>query len=466
MKKNKTVVKYRKPLKPNIALLILLIIIAYVVIISWNYFHDEHISIYEVNETSIADDSTLTGFILREETVVYSEQEGYINFYHADQSKVGKKEVIYTIDKNGTVNDLLEQVQSDHQTTSSDIQKLREVISDYYSNYNQANYYTVKDFHYDIENTIFEQSRSNLYSDIKKQLSEAEKSNEIVKSKAAKPGVISYSVDGYEDITLDRINPDLFKDTTSVEREQLSSSEKVAADVPVYKLVTSDEWKIVVPLTDDLAQKLKDQTSVRITVKKDQVSFNCALSFQENSGTQFAVLTSGRYMGRYLNDRYLDIELNLNAATGYKIPNSSIIKKKMTVVPKGYITNGSEKPGEATVPGVLKVTYDKSGKETQSFVSVENLSVNDDKYYVNDTILAPGDTIVDPATTQLVTLNTQESVEGVYCVNTGYCQFRKIEKVYENNEYTIVSPNTSGGISNYDHIVVNPKLLNENDFIE
>ena len=466
MKKNKTVVKYRKPLKPNIALLILLIIIAYVVIISWNYFHDEHISIYEVNETSIADDSTLTGFILREETVVYSEQEGYINFYHADQSKVGKKEVIYTIDKNGTVNDLLEQVQSDHQTTSSDIQKLREVISDYYSNYNQASYYTVKDFHYDIENTIFEQSRSNLYSDIKKQLSEAEKSNEIVKSKAAKPGVISYSVDGYEDITLDRINPDLFKDTTSVEREQLSSSEKVAADVPVYKLVTSDEWKIVVPLTDDLAQKLKDQTSVRITVKKDQVSFNCALSFQENSGTQFAVLTSGRYMGRYLNDRYLDIELNLNAATGYKIPNSSIIKKKMTVVPKGYITNGSEKPGEATVPGVLKVTYDKSGKETQSFVSVENASVKDDKYYVNDTILAPGDTIVDPATTQLVTLNTQESVEGVYCVNTGYCQFRKIEKVYENNEYTIVSPNTSGGISNYDHIVVNPKLLNENDFIE
>ena len=91
MKKNRTVVKYRKPFKPNIALLILLIIIVYVVVISWNYFHDEHISIYEVNETSIADDSTLTGFILREESVVYSEQAGYINFYHADQSKVGKK---------------------------------------------------------------------------------------------------------------------------------------------------------------------------------------------------------------------------------------------------------------------------------------------------------------------------------------------------------------------------------------
>ena len=466
MKKNKTVVKYRKSLKPNIAVLILIIIIVYVGTISWKYLHDEHISIYEVNETSIADDSTLTGFILREETVVNSEQAGYINFYHADQSKVGKKEVIYTIDKNGAVNDLLEQIQSDHKTTSSDIQKLREVISDYYGNYDSASYYTIKDFHYDVENTIFEQSRSNLYSDIKKQLSEVSKSNEIVKSKAFTPGIISYSIDGYEDITLDRINPDLFKDTASVERKQLSSSEKVEVDQPVYKLVTSDDWKIVVPVTDTLYQKIKDQTSVRITVKKDQISFNCGLEFQENAGGIFAVLSSGRYMGRYLNDRYLDIELNLNAATGYKIPNSSIIKKNMTIVPKQYITNGTEKSEGETVPGVVKITYDKSGKRVEDFISVANASMKDDKYYVNDTVLAPGDVIADPSSEQLVTLETQESVEGVYCVNTGYCQFRKIEKVYENNEYTIVSPDTTGGISNYDHIVVNPKLLNENDFIQ
>ena len=466
MKKNRTVVKYRKPFKPNIAVVILIIIVVYVGTISWKYLHDEHISIYEVNETSIADDSTLTGFILREETVVNSEQAGYINFYHADQSKVGKKEVIYTIDKNGAVNDLLEQIQSDHKTTSSDIQKLREVISDYYSNYDSASYYTIKDFHYDVENTIFEQSRSNLYSDIKKQLSEVSKSNEIVKSKAFTPGIISYSIDGYEDITLDRINPDLFKDTASVERKQLSSSEKVEAGEPVYKLVTSDDWKIVVPVTDTLYKKIKDQTSVRITVKKDPISFNCGLEFQENAGVTFAVLSSGRYMGRYLNDRYLDIELNLNAATGYKIPNSSIIKKNMTIVPKQYVTNGSQKSSGEAVPGVVKITYDKSGKRVEDFISVENASMKDDKYYVNDTILAPGDVIADPSSEQLVTLETQESVEGVYCVNTGYCQFRKIEKVYENNEYTIVSPDTTGGISNYDHIVVNPKLLNENDFIQ
>ena len=151
-------------------------------------------------------------------------------------------------------------------------------------------------------------------------------------------------------------------------------------------------------------KKFKDQTTVRITVKKDQVSFNCALTFQENAGTQFAVLSSGRYMGRYLNDLgYLDIELNLNAATGYKIPSSSIIKKKMTVIPKEYVTNGSQKIERRQMFRVsVKVTWtDKSGKEIKTFVSLENASVKDDKYYVNDTILAPGDTIVDSVQPQI-----------------------------------------------------------------
>ena len=148
--------------------MILCIIIVYVAAVAWNYFSKEHISIYEVNETSIADDSTITGFITREETVVSADEGGYVNFYHADQSKVGKNEVIYTIDSTGAVSELLNQVEPGSATTASDIAKLREVIQDYYVSYNPAAFYKVRDFHYSIENSIFEQSRNNLYSDLKK----------------------------------------------------------------------------------------------------------------------------------------------------------------------------------------------------------------------------------------------------------------------------------------------------------
>ncbi len=461
MSSNK-IVKYRKPFRPKVATMILVIIVVYISLVAWNYFNKEHISIYEVNETSIADDSTITGFIIRNEKVVCSEDSGYINFYHADQSKVGKNEVIYTLDSNGSVSDLLNNMESDSVTTSEDISKMREVINDFYTNFDLSAYYTVNDFHYNIENTIFEQSRDNLYSDLKKQLSEKNISGDFTKSRAKSSGIISYSIDGFEDTTLESVNQELFKKAASVERNQLSSSEKIEKDTPVYKLVTDEEWKIIIPLSEALQAKISDSSSIRVTVKKDNVSFNTEVSIQNNGGNNFAVLSTSRFMGRYLNDRFIDIELNLNAASGFKIPNSSILTKKVALIPEKMATTG----GDNAEKGVIKIIYGEDGDTSKQFTSMEDYTVSDGNYYVNETVLKPGDTIVNPSNNEPYTVQNETSVEGVYCVNTGYCQFKKIEKIYENNEYTIISPDTRGGISNFDHIVVNPDKINENDFVE
>ena len=459
---NKKIIKYIRSLRPKVATLILAIIIVYVAVVAWNYFQKGYVSIYEVNETSIADDSTITGFIVRNETVVMAEESGYVNFYYADQSKVGKNEVVYTIDSNGSVSDLLNDVEAGSVTTSTDIIKMREVIRDYYANYNPASYYEARDFRYKVENAIFEQSRSNLYNDLKKQMSEKSISGDFIKSRSQEPGIISYSIDGYEDTKVKDVTAALFENGASVERKQLSSSEKIEKNTPVYKLVTDEEWNIVVPVSEDLYEKIKDTTSIRITVKKDNLSFNAGVSFQEQGGTTFAVLSMGCFMGRYLNDRYLDIELNLNAASGFKIPNSSILTKKMTIVPGDLTTNG----GDSEEKGVLKVVYDKNGGSKKEFTSLADFSASDGNYFVDPSVLKPGDVIINPKTKEEYTLQNVTTIEGVYCVNTGYCRFRKIEKKYENNEYTIIAPDTKGGVSNYDHIVVNPDKINEDDFVE
>lgn len=456
------IVKYKKPFRPNIATMILIIIILYVAVVAWSYISKEHISIYEVNETSIADDSTITGFLLRDEQVILSEEGGFVNFYHADHSKIGKNEVIYTLDNNGSVSDLLEQVKSGTDTTTNDISRMREIIQEYYVNYNPASYYQTKAFHYNIENAILEQSRNNLYSDLKKQMTKSNFSGDFKRFRAKDTGIISYSVDGYEDTKLGDITSQLFQNVSSVERKQLSSSEKIDAQTPVYRLVTNEEWGIVIPITDTLYDKIKDSTSLRITVKKDNVSFNTNVAFQENNGSRFAVLTTSRFMERYLNDRFLDIELNLNAASGFKVPNSSVLKKEMTLVPEELTTIG----GDDEAKGVLKVSYDDNGSRSTVFLSLDDYSVTDGKYCVEQSVLKPGDVISNPANNKDVTLQSVTSMEGVYCVNTGYCVFKRIEKIYENNEYTIVSPDTKGGISNYDHIIVNPEQIGENDFVQ
>lgn len=441
-------------------IMIMIIIIAYLAIVTINYFSKDPIRIYEVNETSIADDSTLTGFILRDETIINSKESGYINFYHADQSKVGRKEVIYTIDQNGSVSNLLKEVESNNVTSKNDIANMREIIQDYYVNYNPATYYHVQDFHYNVENTIFEQSRDNLYSDLEKKLSVDNMSGDFMKARAKHSGIISYSIDGYENSSLENITMDLFKKANSVERKQLHSSEKVEKDSPICKLVTNEDWKIVIPVSEELYAKIKDSTTIRITVKKDHISFNTELSFHTNGNSMFAILSTSRYMGRYLNERFLDIELNLNAASGFKIPNSSIFRRDMTIIPEQYVAVKDDEPT------IVKLVYSEDGDVKKETVSLADAAKSDGNYYMNSTVLPQGTTISNPQNAEPIVLLEVSSELGVYCVNTGYCQFRKIEKIYENNEYTIISPETKGGISNFDHIVVNPESINENDFVE
>ena len=116
----------------------------------------------------------------------------------------------------------------------------------------------------------------------------------------------------------------------------------------------------------------------------------------------FATLTTARYMERYINDRFLQFEFNLRTAEGLKIPNSSILKKDYYTLPADVITKGDEGNG------VIKQVRTEEGKITKQFT---------------------------------------------------------IDILYQNKEYTIVSDMTSGGLSAFDHIVVEPSALSDDDFI-
>ena len=63
------------------------------------------------------------------------------------------------------------------------------------------------------------------------------------------------------------------------------------------------------------------------------------------------------------------------------------------------------------------------------------------------------------------TLSKTDTLNGVYNCNQGYCRFQLIDKLYENEEYTIAKNNTVYGLSTYDHIILNPKLMKENQII-
>lgn len=67
IEKNKNVVKYRKPMNFNIGVIIFVIIFIYLVFNVFSYLTETHISVYEVEQGTIAVNNVYNGLILRDE---------------------------------------------------------------------------------------------------------------------------------------------------------------------------------------------------------------------------------------------------------------------------------------------------------------------------------------------------------------------------------------------------------------
>lgn len=454
----KKVIPIRKRFRPNLAFFLLLLIVVYLIFLGWNYLTKEHISIYEVNTSEISDDPPLYGFILRSEKIYTTDEAGYVNYYYAEGKRIGAGKVVYTIDQSGRLNEMLKKIQSDTKDKES-ISALREAVASFQNSFSCSDYRQVKNFSSNIESVLFERSRGNLFANLNKQIKAAGYGKEYFRGISKKSGVIVYSVDGYENYTEKDISADLFDRYASVSAQQLQDEKKEAGDT-VYKLITSNDWSLVVQPDDECYQELSSMDYVRVTVDKDNMSFNAKVKTFEKDGSHFVSLETSRYMEHYIKDRFLKIELNLKSASGLKIPNSSIIEKEYCVLPAEVITNNQDGKG------VVKQITNEEGRTEHVFVSADASLYRDEKYYVNIPEITVGDVLMNSENGKVVTVSEKEKIQGVYCVNKGYCEFRPIEVVYQNKEYTIVSDATKGGLSAYDHIVVDPSHLNDDDFIE
>ena len=102
-KKNSKVTTYRKPLNLNVGVVIFAFIFVYLVASVVIYMGKEEVHIYEVAEGTLTDSAyaDYTALILRDETVSTADTTGYINYYIRDGRKVGKGDLVYTIDETG-----------------------------------------------------------------------------------------------------------------------------------------------------------------------------------------------------------------------------------------------------------------------------------------------------------------------------------------------------------------------------
>ena len=275
-------------------------------------------------------------------------------------------------------------------------------------------------------------------------------------------GIVIYSIDGMENLTLQDMKMEYF-DQKNYEKNHLLNNNLVAAGDPVYKLSTDEDWSIVIPVEDEeFARQLVEEEYVKVRFMKNQnMSWGKVDSFTNEEGDTFVSLTFTNSMISFCTERFIDIELLLEDEKGLKIPNSAIVEKEFFIVPKEYVTKG----GNSGAYGVLLETYNDDGNATTEFVETTIYEETDTEYYLDDTVLRSGSYLVKPDSMEKYAVSRIGSLTGVYNINKGYADFKQIIVLYNNDEYSIVKSNTTYGLSVYDFIVLDASTVEDNDFV-
>ena len=140
------------------------------------------------------------------------------------------------------------------------------------------------------------------------------------------------------------------------------------------------------------------------------------------------------------------------------------------MIRESYVMKG----GDDGADGFLVESFNEEGYSTQKFVTPTFYSITDGMVYIdpnqgsftsNESYIKAGDRIIMPNSYVLFQVGNTAELEGVYCINQGYTQFRKIKSLYANEEYTIVEEGTTFGLTIYDRIVLNAEAVKEDQVI-
>ena len=75
-------------------------------------------------------------------------------------------------------------------------------------------------------------------------------------------GIVTYWTDGYEQLTPEMVNADIF-DEKEYEKKQLLGVDLITQGDAVYKLSTSENWSLVIPVEEDIGLLLQEKSTVK-----------------------------------------------------------------------------------------------------------------------------------------------------------------------------------------------------------
>lgn len=465
MAKNKKIIRYKKPLNINVGMIIFAVIFVYLSFSVYTYFRRDRIQFYEVTEGSIVNDRSYTGLVFREETVNTAPQSGNINYYIREGKRASAGSRIYSLDETGQLGKFLEEHQGADTSLSADnLSDLKKKLSSLCLSYNDKSFHMVYNEKYSLQAAVAEYMNFNVLDTLEAQLKEQGISYQQIY--ASQAGIVSYAMDTFDGMTPSSVTADSF-DRSNYQRSVSKSGSLIEAGTPVYKLISSENWSLVFPLSEEDVNEFSGKQTLTILPSSCDFSLKGNYSqFNGADGTTFGRLDFDRYMVQFVSERFIDFEVVTEEAQGLKIPVTSVTSKDFFTIPVGYLTTGGNGPSEEY--GFYKEVYSESGEASIVFTPAEIYNSTEEYDYINKREDGPfknGDYIIKPDSNERFQIGPTASLEGVYNINKGYAVFKLVKTLVNNGEYYIIEKGTSYGLSVYDHIVLDASTVSEGQIV-
>lgn len=456
-KKTTDIRSYRRKWNINIGVILFAVILIYVIVEVLVSVTNRPATYYEVGEGAIIKNASYTGFAVRTEQTVEAPKSGYLNFYQPEESKVSVGQSICAVSDEELDLSAREEEAGETQLTEDEQSQLLSSVRTFVDNYKDVSFsetYSLKDT---IQNTLDRKTDQNRTARMTAALKEQEEDS-YQNCTSETDGILVYEVDGYESMTTDQVTDKNF-DKSNYTQMEVHENRKVSEGDSMYKIVTGEEWYLVVRMDADTAESLLDRSSVNIRFLKDDEEMIVGLRMEKkDDDTYYAYLTLDSAMIRYASERYLDIEILIENAQGLKIPKSAVVEKDCYEVPTEYIVSN----GETGEQGVL--IYN-DGETSFCAADVYYTDTEKNMACIEAENLPKGTVIQMQDSNNTRTLSETVSQAGVYEAGSGYAVFTTIDIAAENEDYYITGNGSSNKLSNYDRIVLNAEAVSDDEIL-
>ena len=418
----------------------------------------EPITTYKVNKSNISNNITLEGLAIRDEEVINTTKSGYICYYIRDGEKIQKNSTVCSVDESGQIYNVISDVEEyDDLLSKDDYDAIRSLISLYKVSYNDSSFYEAYNFENNLNNKVLELNNEILMQ----QITSESGSTALTGIYSPYSGLVTYYIDGFEDYNISNISQDAF-DKSKYTKQTLKTGDVVSTNSPIVKIIPSEKWNIVAPVTQEQIAAISDSEYINFKINNSSYEVYMPYEIINASDGTYINIKLDKYMSNYVSERYVSIEIIKKEDTGLKIPVSAIVDKEVYKIPISYFSAGSN---QSNANRINIQILDENGEITIKQIAPTIYDSDEEYCYVDPLDFSDTDVLLDINSNQTiaVSLLSTNKIQGVYSANRGTAEFKKITIIKTVDEFALIESDED--LKVYDNIVLDSSTVTENQII-